>query len=162
MLPLAGRGTRLVAAIVDGIIMMVVFGVPMFLILSSFAPQPRVEIDPNAGFWEIYMASRPSLGTQVVNLVIGLAVFTLVHGYFLATNGQTIGKKMLGIKIVRTNGSQPTLRYLIGVRILPFWIINLVPGLGIIVAYLDPLMIFRSSRKCLHDDLADTVVVLAD
>ena len=160
--PLARRSTRLGAAIIDGIILAVVLGLPMFIIRSQIAPQPRIQIDPNASIWEIYSASQPSLGIRIFNLIVGVAVFTLVHGYFLKTNGQTVGKKLLGIKIVRTDGSKPTLGHLIGLRYVTLWVASLITGVGLVLAYVDPLLIFRRSRKCLHDNIADTIVITAD
>ena len=39
--------------------------------------------------------------------------------------------------------------------------IALVPLVGWMYGLLDVLMIFRDSRKCLHDNIADTIVVKA-
>jgi len=38
---------------------------------------------------------------------------------------------------------------------------ELVPGIGQIYSIVDALLIFRQSRKCLHDNIADTIVVKA-
>ena len=39
------------------------------------------------------------------------------------------------------------------------WVIASVPLVGSLYALVDALLIFRSSRKCLHDTIADTIVV---
>jgi hypothetical protein len=40
-------------------------------------------------------------------------------------------------------------------------LLALIPILGNVVALADPLLIFRDNHKCLHDELADTIVVKA-
>ena len=42
----------------------------------------------------------------VVSAVVGIAVFFAVNGYFLATNGQTIGKMAVGTQIVSESDGQ--------------------------------------------------------
>jgi hypothetical protein len=36
-----------------------------------------------------------------------------------------------------------------------------IPVIGTIYGLLDVLLIFRASRRCLHDNIADTIVVTA-
>jgi hypothetical protein len=43
-------------------------------------------------------------------------------------------------------------------RYLPIWIVAMIP-LGGLLILVDVLMIFRQNHRCLHDDIADTVVV---
>ena len=40
-------------------------------------------------------------------------------------------------------------------------VIALIPVVGWLYGLVDALMIFRDSRKCLHDNIADTIVVKA-
>jgi uncharacterized RDD family membrane protein YckC len=64
---------------------------------------------------------------------------------------------MLGIKVVRTDGSPASVGRI-------FWLRNVVNGLiGIVPLYglVDVLFIFSESRQCLHDKIADTAVVKA-
>src|SRR6185295_10687422 len=70
---------------------------------------------------------------------------------FVKANGQSIAKKMLHIKVVRSDGTPITLGRL-------FWLRNVVNGaLAIIPLYglIDVLFIFAEQRQCLHDKLAD-------
>jgi uncharacterized RDD family membrane protein YckC len=70
-------------------------------------------------------------------------------------NGQSIAKKLLKIKVVRSDGSRASLGRI-------FWLRNVVNGLlSIIPAYgiVDVLFIFGESRQCLHDKIADTIVI---
>jgi len=155
---LAGRGTRLAAAIVDGLIMMLLF-LPIYfwLFFTNFLSAAG---GPATGNQPPLAAQEPGIVFTIGMSLLGLAVYLLLHGYLLATNGQTIAKRLFGIKIVRTDGSRATFGRIVGLRLLPMWFIGLIPFLGRLVAGLvDPLLIFRANRHCLHDDIADTVVV---
>ena len=64
---------------------------------------------------------------------------------------------MTGIKVVRSDGSPAALGRI-------FWLRNILNGvLGLIPFYvlIDGLLIFADSRQCLHDKIADTIVVKA-
>ena len=47
----------------------------------------------------------------------------------------------------------------IGLRYLLNWFLMMLPFIGGIYGLVDALLIFRASRKCLHDNMADTIVV---
>jgi uncharacterized RDD family membrane protein YckC len=79
----------------------------------------------------------------------------------LYKNGQTISKYLFGIKIVRTDGSRAGVWRILLLRGFVMGLIQQIPIVGIIIMILDPLLIFRDSRKCLHDDIADTIVIKA-
>jgi uncharacterized RDD family membrane protein YckC len=68
---------------------------------------------------------------------------------------------MLGIKIVRTDGSQPPLSHIALRRLGPMYLAQIIPMIGPLLAMVDILLIFRSSRQCVHDQIADTKVVKA-
>jgi uncharacterized RDD family membrane protein YckC len=95
-------------------------------------------------------------GLMLVGL-IGCGAWIWLNVLYVSRNGQSIAKKMLGIKVVRSDGSRASLGRI-------FWLRNVVNGLiGIIPPYgiVDILFIFSETRQCLHDKLADTVVVKA-
>ena len=83
-------------------------------------------------------------------------LFRSLHAF-----GGTLGKKLLGLRIVRTDGSRAGFVRLFfgraGVAVVPAF----VPLLGSLWALVDMLVIFRESRQCLHDQIADTMVVTA-
>lgn len=141
-LELAGRGVRLGAAILDGVIVGALVYLPLvfggaFGSLSSDTPQ----ISPVAGLLAF----------------AGFVVWVWFTILYVSRNGQTIAKKWLGIKVVRTDGSKASLGRI-------FWLRNFVNGLlGIIPLYglIDALLIFSDSRQCIHDKIADTIVVVA-
>jgi uncharacterized RDD family membrane protein YckC len=143
---LAGRWSRLAATLIDGILAAVVFWC-----ISLFTP---------------FNVFRPSLQNglmvaMVENALAGFVIFLVLHGYLLQTRGQTIGKRLLSIRVVRSDGTRATLGRLAGLRYFVNSALTLVPWVGWFYALVDVLMIFRQSRKCLHDNLADTIVVKA-
>jgi uncharacterized RDD family membrane protein YckC len=69
---------------------------------------------------------------------------------------------LLGIKIVHTDGSKIPLARILGLRWLPIAVLGFLPYfVGQIIPVIDVLFIFRESRKCLHDEIADTIVIKA-
>lgn len=92
--------------------------------------------------------------------VITFALFAAVNGVLLARRGQTVGKALLGLRIVRPDGSAATLVRLLVVRYGVGYAVAVVP-VAQVYNFLDALLIFRASRRCLHDQIADTIVVKA-
>ena len=86
------------------------------------------------------------------------AVFVLCYQlYVLTEHGQTFGKRMMGIKVVRMDGSAVGLGRLLVLR-------NVVPALigsatCNVFSLVDSLAIFAESSRCLHDYIADTKVI---
>jgi uncharacterized RDD family membrane protein YckC len=142
----ADRLARLVAVIIDALILDAAL-VPVFVgsgVDAARSPDPA-HPQPGAGL---------AIGLIVAFLaVIAWAAITI---YLVNRNGQTIAKKALGMKVVRTDGSPASLGRI-------FWLRNVVGTflLGIIPLYglVDALMILGDSRRCLHDQVADTIVV---
>ena len=77
----------------------------------------------------------------------------------LSNYGQTVGKKVLDIKIVGMDGNKLEFLPLIGLRYAPLWIASYVPVVGGILAIVNILFIFRKDRRCIHDHIAGTQVV---
>jgi len=141
---LADRGTRLAAALVDGVIYGGLIGL-MAIAAAAFTPKGG---DANV------------LGPLLILLFSGgvIALF-VVNCVMLHRHGQTIAKRIFKIKIVRTDGSRCGLTRVVFARWLPVAILGAIPLIGYIVSLVDPLMIFREDYRCLHDHIADTVVV---
>jgi uncharacterized RDD family membrane protein YckC len=142
-LELAGRGVRLGAAILDAIVVMALVYLPLIFggAFSAIGTDQVPNISPVAGLLAF----------------AGFVVWVVFTIMYVARNGQTIAKKWLGIKVVRTDGSQASLGRI-------FWLRNVVNALlGIIPLYglIDVLLIFSDSRQCIHDKIADTIVVVA-
>ena len=95
---------------------------------------------------------------------VAVCVVGLVDIILLARDGQTLGKRALRIRIVRSDGTPATLGRLLLLRMGVMLFIGLIPLLGTLIQLADPLFIFGNASRCLHDYLADTrvVVVVAD
>jgi uncharacterized RDD family membrane protein YckC len=143
---LAGRGARLGGALIDGLIQT---GVYWLLAITLLKP-----VLPN-----LTRGATAGLGSMLSSMIVSILLFLLIQGYLLATTGQTIGKKLLGLRIVRSNGERADPGHAIGLRYVLIWVIASIPVAGWIFALADALMIFRDSRKCLHDNIADTIVI---
>jgi len=72
-----------------------------------------------------------------------------------------VGKRALGIRIVRSSGERASLGRIFALRYLPVTLLGAIPYLGPVFSLVDILLIFRDSRQCLHDQIADTIVVKA-
>jgi uncharacterized RDD family membrane protein YckC len=149
----ADRSTRLGAAILDGIIFMVMFYVPLLVVMFAgpmmAGPGGADAETSNA----IGMMAMVGFGLAL----IGLGAWCWLTYKNVKANGQTIAKKMLNIKVVRTDGSPISVGRI-------FWLRNVVNGLlGIIPLYglVELLFIFGEAQQCLHDKIADTIVVKA-
>jgi len=144
---LADRGTRLGAAIVDGLIYAVVAVVPAIALPAVIGRGGGARMSDTAAGVMFFFVGLLFLAVLVINCV-------LLHKY-----GQTIAKRLFKIKIVRSDGSRCGLARVIFARWLPVGLLGAIPLVGYIVSLLDPLLIFREDYRCLHDHIADTVVV---
>jgi uncharacterized RDD family membrane protein YckC len=89
--------------------------------------------------------------------LLGFMVWLGITIKFMKDNGQSIGKKLCAIKVVRPDGSTASLSRLIWLRNVVNGLFGLIPLYGIV----EVLFIFGNARRCLHDHLADTIVIKA-
>jgi uncharacterized RDD family membrane protein YckC len=145
----ADRGTRLGAAILDGLIGFGMIYVPFLVGMfgqGGFNSEPTGEEGLN-----------PIAIVGFGLMVVGFVAWCWLTILYVKRNGQSIAKKLLNIKVVRSDGSPASLGRI-------FWLRNVVNGLlGVIPLYglVDILFIFGETRQCLHDKIADTIVVRA-
>lgn len=93
--------------------------------------------------------------------LVWLLLLSLPHLYLLIKSGQTIGKRVIGVRVVRTDGSTVSAWRILGLRwVLPS-LLSMLPVVGQVVLLIDALPIFSANRRCLHDHLADTIVIKA-
>jgi uncharacterized RDD family membrane protein YckC len=149
---LATRTLRLAGAIVDS------------AALAVFV----VSILVFTGYWTVPIFGELSYGTISLG---GFALFTAMQGSLLAARGQTIGKWLVGTRIVRADNDEvPTLARTLGLRYsalalgptATFSVLVLNPVISyafIVLALIDIALIFRPDRRCLHDLIARTKVV---
>jgi len=145
----ADRGTRLGASLLDGLIS----GLPAIALIwgglallgyrlfDTDAPEPSEWLLAALGF------------------AIAGGLYLAINGHLLAKHGQSVGKRLCGIRIVRQDGSAPTLWEVFVKRYLSILLLGQIPMAGNLVSLVDALFIFRKDRRCLHDLLAGTLVV---
>ena len=95
-------------------------------------------------------------------MVVGsilLLVVIACNLMLLSKNGQTIGKRAVGTKLVRTDGSPVEVWRVVLLRWLPLFIVQMIPFVGSIGGLADALVIFGSDKRCIHDYIADTIVI---
>jgi uncharacterized RDD family membrane protein YckC len=148
----ASRLSRLIARIVD---VSVVAG-PLFIVAvmgyQRYASALRSGGDTRAAI----SSFSTVLIVAVVLWVLALGIYNWV---LLYRNGQTIGKRMMGVRIVRTDGSRASLKRIVFLRgVLP-GLMGIIPFVGRFAGLIDALFIFRSDKRCIHDLFADTIVV---
>jgi uncharacterized RDD family membrane protein YckC len=138
---LAGRGERLVAVIIDGLVYL-----PGVLIVGFTTPSEPVADD------------APIIGGLIgAFLVLAILVVQIV---LLVNKSATLGKLALRIYIADYETGQPAgwVKTVL-VRMFLNGLLGAVPCFGSLYGLVDTLFIFRSDRRCIHDLLAKTVVV---
>lgn len=134
---LATRVQRLLAQIIDmGAMLLLAF---LIIYGSGFTPKPAAVV-----------------------FALALVALLLTQVALLWKRGQTLGKIAMGIRIVRVdtldNGG-----FVTNVLLRTFLnsVITAIPILGPLYGLADALFIFKADRRCLHDHLAKTCVIVA-
>jgi uncharacterized RDD family membrane protein YckC len=143
--PLAGRGTRFGAALVDGLISLAIM-LPLQIQFGMLDHFPKIK--------------PPTVAETAAWAAGGFALWAAIHGYFLATRGQTVGKRLFNIQMVNVSDGRPApIAKLVFARYLPTSLVAQIPVVGGILNLVGILLIFRDDRRCLHDLIAGTKVV---
>ena len=138
----AGFWIRFGAKLIDGLIFMVVLGIPFFIfmfrnIMSTGPGQPP-------GFGQLGL----QLGAQLVFYVASIGYNT----FFLGKFGATPGKMACGLKVVSADGAKITYARSFG-RAMAEILSGLICDIGYIIAAFD------SQKRALHDHIANTRVI---
>lgn len=141
------RLRRLAATVVD---LLILAPTALFIMLATGIVESA----------EAWVMPQPLI--RVPLLIVG--TYLLLNGYLLFTAGQTVGKRLTGLKIQRYDGgSLPVGRMLIRLYAIP--LIALLPTLWLDPAFfpglyaLNVLFIFGAAERCGHDYLAGSRVV---
>jgi uncharacterized RDD family membrane protein YckC len=137
------RAMRLGAVVVDNL-MMTVLLLPGYLLLLGELPA-----------WQHVLVPYAWIGTPLGAALIVVNIVLLVR------DGQTLAKRWFGLRVVRPDGARCGAARLLGLRYVIPTIISVIPCVGHLFSLIDPLMIFGDDRRCLHDRMADTIVVQA-
>ena len=135
---LAGVGRRIAARLLDGLVLMPV----MIALVQVFG-----------GYQENQPLGMPEGAVRAYWVVLVAYEVLLIN-----RRGQTVGKQLLGIRVVdATTGAVPNLDQA-GRRAAPT-LVQIVPVLGIIGVALYLPLLWNPRRQGFHDQLASTVVV---
>ncbi|MBF0198011.1 MAG: RDD family protein [Planctomycetes bacterium] len=141
----ASRGARLGAALLDGAVYLLAM-IPLFILGTLSGTQNGEGLN---------FLSKIMIGVAIVAFLC-IAIYNLI---LIAKYGQTIGKKILNIRIARPTGEKASFGRIFGLRIIVTGLIGAIPVVGSFFPLIDNLFIFGSEKKCLHDYIADTVVL---
>jgi len=153
----AGRGVRLGAALLDGLFFMLIVYLPAMLMVIVTVGASAVRFQPGMSAVQLLTA----LSGGFIAGFIGLVVWAWITIVLVSRYGQTMAKRLLGIKVVRKDGSPAALSRIFWLRNVVNTLIAMVPLVGGIYSLIDALMIFSETRQCIHDRLADTIVIRA-
>lgn len=155
---LASAGSRLGAFLLECLFYLV----PILLVAFLAIGLAIASEEPSLGVGEEQALSILIIVMPI--FIIYMFIYLIINIVLLVKNGQTIGKKILGIKIVREGSHERAgfwrifgLRYFVNGLCQGFS--GLIPGGDFIYFVIDSCMVFRDDRQCLHDKIADTVVV---
>ncbi|MGH7955881.1 MAG: RDD family protein [Opitutaceae bacterium] len=163
----AERGTRLLARLIDWALELVC-AIPGAMILGEEFLKVAIMVGrgEEPDFSEL---DYQRLGLGALVLGAGWLALLVVQVWMLTTRGQSIGKRITGIRIVRVeDGSKPGIVHAWVLREFLVTMIGIVAGLIPLVGpfllrpafhIVDWCLIFRDDQRCLHDLIASTRVV---
>jgi len=143
---LASRWKRLWGVLLDSAIMLVI-AVPFWIYFGLFK--------------QLFYYREPlTLGQTIGWALFGIVLFLIVNGWLLLNRGQTLGKRIVGTRIVRENtGQRLSFGAVYGMRYLLPGVLYQIPILNFIFAFADPLFIFGKRKRCIHDWFAGSIVI---
>ena len=142
---LASRWQRLWGALLDALIAMAIVFPVMWI----------------SGVWQQLMrGAQMSVEQRIWLFIFGVILFFILQGYLLAKHGQTIGKRIVGTRIVSAeDGRILPLSRIFWLRNLPASLVAQIPTFGPWISVIDSLFIFRKDKRCIHDLIAGTKVI---
>jgi uncharacterized RDD family membrane protein YckC len=164
----AERGARLLARVIDWAIEMtcavpggIILGgeILKVVVAASQGKEPDLE---QLDLPRVILGASVLLGAWL--LLLGVQV------WMLATRGQSIGKRLLGLRVVKVDGSPAGIVHAWLMREALITVMGMaagfVPFVGPILLrpafhIVDWCLIFRQDQRCLHDSIAGTIVVKA-
>ena len=152
---LAHPGMRLLAALIDGFIEMLCWLPTSQAIMRSFSGLVSSgQVNPQE-LVEVFMNSLTRSIPYLLSLV-------LLQATLLSLRGQTVGKLVTQLRIVRAKDGAPV-GFLHAFLLRGFLArcLRHVPLIGVLFWFVDNCFIFREDHRCLHDLIAGTKVVKA-
>jgi uncharacterized RDD family membrane protein YckC len=158
-LPLASWGTRLGAYLIDVLIVSIPGLIVFFAVIAGAIG--LTGDDSDAGFWA-------AIGASLLATLLFAAIALLYAATTMArkgqANGQTWGKQLLNIRVVRDSGEPMTFWWAALREVGLKWIAvgvasSIIPFIPWFLNYFWPL--WDDQNRCLHDMVASTHVVRA-
>lgn len=152
--PLADRGRRLAGALIDGFL---VWLCKIPIMFAALAVMKEAFADPTALHPEQISAAVVGAIPRALPF---LGLLAVVQTVLLCVRSQSIGKLILGMRIVSVKTGEPGgLLRAFTLRSLVTWLIEQIPLVGYVFWIVDVCFIFRDDHRCLHDLIAGTQVV---
>ncbi len=158
---LASLGARLGGWLLD-LLFMFVGALPgiILMVVNSAAGAGRA-----VGRDERVVELITNMAGSVGLMALGVFVVAIVNWVLISQSGQSLGKRIVGTRIVRLDGSLPGFSYGVAMRVWLFAfisnIVGLIPFIGHFFGLVNVLFIFGDERRCIHDYIAGTRVVVA-
>jgi uncharacterized RDD family membrane protein YckC len=147
----AGRLSRLLAWFLDGVIAGLMIYVPGLIVAAATGAlgqldRPESELDFSVFAVPLFIC------------FMGFVAWAWITTLLVARYGQTMAKRLLEIRVVRSDGSEASLGRIFWLRnVVGIFLLSVIP----LYSLIDPLFIFGERRRCIHDLVADTIVVKA-
>jgi uncharacterized RDD family membrane protein YckC len=153
---LPSRWLRLAGAFLDGILKSLCWLPATSGMWRGFAEQARAGQQPSIeAMMRMFQAS-------FLHALPWLVLLAIVQCVLLTIRGQSIGKLVCGIRIVRyRDGAHAGFLHAVVLRSFLPMIIEQIPLLGFLFWIVDACFIFGDEKRCVHDYMADTKVVKA-
>lgn len=154
---LAGLGERFGAAFVDGSLK-AACSIPTVLAMIKVMQenmQGGGQPDPQA-----MQAMMAAIAAAIPLAYPYLAALAVLQGVLIATRSQSVGKILLGLRIVHApDGSKANFGRAFLIRSGVPTVIEYIPFIGFLFWIVDTCFIFRADRRCIHDLMAGTKVI---
>lgn len=149
----AGFWLRVVATIIDTIILAIPMGILQALVLGAAGMSlAGIEPDPNAPPEEVFRTLGPFFAALGFSALIGFGFGALYEAAFVTKLGATPGKMAIGAKVLRPDGS------MLGFgRALGRYFAKILSAIILYIGYI--MAGFDSEKRALHDMICDTRVI---
>lgn len=164
-LVLSSPGRRLLAKLIDWTMVFT----PMIVMLmammdEALAAEIKAAQDNPMAVMEAIQRQALKLeqaGSTTLVATSWMIILILVGNMALLTmRGQSLGKCLCGIRIVRAgDGGKAGFVRVVLLRWFLFAVVQSLQVIGPILAFVDYGMVLRPDKRCLHDHVADTLVV---
>lgn len=137
-----GFWLRVVAYIIDGVLLTIALGIVGQILGISFIPADPARVDP-------FEAMSQMGSFQAIGLVVNWLYFALMES---SARGATVGKMAVGLRVVDEHGQRISF-----LRATGRFFAKLISTMILLIGYL--MVAFTDRKRGLHDIMAGTLVV---